>query len=134
MDQLLAPSFTPSSPFYIGADGSRSRLKYTRAILDAIHSGELARADYETYETFNLHVPTSATGVPPELLNPKKSWVAGEADFKEEVTKLAKLFEDNFKKYADEATPDVVAAGTVTHLPLSAPMLAYLVSRSHRVR
>ena len=86
------------------------RLKYTRAILDAIHSGELAKAEYETYETFNLSVPTSCTGVPSELLNPAKSWT-GAADFKEEVTKLGGLFVDNFKKYADEATEEVIKAG-----------------------
>ena len=87
-----------------------SRLKYTRAILDAIHSGELAKAEYEIYETFNLSVPTSCTGVPSELLNPAKSWT-GAADFKEEVTKLGGLFVDNFKKYADEATEEVIKAG-----------------------
>ena len=86
------------------------RLKYTRAILDAIHSGELAKAEFETYETFNLSVPKSCTGVPSELLNPAKSWT-GAADFKEEVTKLGVLFVENFKKYADEATDEVVKAG-----------------------
>ncbi|MCJ1369607.1 Protein kinase C-like 1 [Loxospora ochrophaea] len=90
--------------------GKRCPLKYTRAILDAIHSGELAKAQYETYDTFNLHVPTTCTGVPDELLNPKKSWT-GKADFKEEVTKLGGLFNENFKKYADEATPEVIKAG-----------------------
>lgn len=88
----------------------QSRLKYTRAILDAIHSGELAKAKYETYETFNLSVPTSCTGVPSELLNPAKSWT-GAADFKDEVTKLGSLFVENFKKYADEATEEVIKAG-----------------------
>ncbi|KAI9886096.1 MAG: hypothetical protein M1823_002114 [Watsoniomyces obsoletus] len=91
--------------------GKRCSLKYTRAILDAIHSGELAKAEYETYATFNLHVPTAATGVPSELLNPQKSWTAGADDFKNEVIKLAKLFNENFKKYADEATPEVINAG-----------------------
>jgi len=85
-------------------------LKYTRAILDAINSGELANVEYETYDTFNLHVPKTCTGVPDEMLNPKKSWT-GSTDFKEEVTKLGGLFVDNFKKYADEATPEVVKAG-----------------------
>ena len=86
------------------------RLKYTRAILDAIHSGDLAKAEYETYETFNLSVPTSCAGVPSELLNPAKSWT-GAADFKDEVTKLGGLFVENFKKYADEATDEVIKAG-----------------------
>jgi phosphoenolpyruvate carboxykinase (ATP) len=48
--------------------------------------------------------------VPDDLLNPAKSWT-GTADFKEEVTKLGQLFVDNFKKYADEATEDVIKAG-----------------------
>jgi phosphoenolpyruvate carboxykinase (ATP) len=86
------------------------RLKYTRAILDAIHSGELAKAEYEIYETFNLNVPKTCPGVPDELLNPAKSW-HGQADFKEEVTKLGGLFVENFKKYSDEATPEVIKAG-----------------------
>lgn len=90
--------------------GKRCPLRYTRAILDAIHSGELAKAKYEVYDTFNLPVPTTCKGVPDELLNPKKSWT-GAADFKEEVTKLGKLFVENFKKYQDEATEDVVRAG-----------------------
>lgn len=86
------------------------RLKYTRAILDAIHSGELAKAEYEIYETFNLNVPKTCPGVPDELLNPAKSW-HGQADFKEEVTKLGGLLVENFKKYSDEATPEVIKAG-----------------------
>jgi phosphoenolpyruvate carboxykinase (ATP) len=89
--------------------GKRCPLKYTRAILDSIHNGELAKAEYETYATFNLPVPTSCAGVPSELLNPEKSWTAS-TSFKEEVTKLAGLFNENFKKYSDQATPDVLAA------------------------
>ena len=115
------------------------RLKYTRAILDAIHSGELAKAEYETYETFNLHVPMSANGVPSELLNPAKSWTAGLEDFKGEVKKLATLFVDNFKKYEDEATPDVIGAGSYRFKV--APLLSLFraaclpaCSSGHRVR
>ncbi|KAL8863853.1 MAG: hypothetical protein Q9174_007527, partial [Haloplaca sp. 1 TL-2023] len=88
----------------------RCPLKYTRAILDAIHSGTLAKEEYEVYETFNLNVPVSCPGVPDELLNPKKSW-SGSTDFKEEVTKLGVLFVENFGKYRDEATEEVVRAG-----------------------
>ncbi|KAK3051857.1 Protein kinase C-like 1 [Extremus antarcticus] len=90
--------------------GKRCPLKYTRAILDAIHNGELANVEYETYDTFNLNVPKTCTNVPDELLNPKKSWT-GTADFKEEVTKLGELFNENFKKYSDEATEEVIKAG-----------------------
>lgn len=47
--------------------------------------------------------------MPDELLNPAKGWT-GASDFKGEVTKLGELFRENFKKYADEATPEVLAA------------------------
>jgi phosphoenolpyruvate carboxykinase (ATP) len=90
--------------------GKRCPLKYTRAILDAIHSGELAKAEYETYPVFNLQVPKACPGVPDELLNPKKSWTAS-TDFDEEVTKLAQLFVENFDKYKSEATDEVIKAG-----------------------
>jgi phosphoenolpyruvate carboxykinase (ATP) len=92
--------------------GKRCPLKFTRAILDAIHSGELAKVEYEVYETFNLFVPKTCPGVPSELLNPKKSWT-GSADFQDEVNKLAELFNQNFKKYTDQATPEVIAAGPI---------------------
>jgi phosphoenolpyruvate carboxykinase (ATP) len=78
---------------------------------DAIHSGELAKAKFEVYGTFDLQVPISVSGVPSEILNPQISWKMGEVDFKKEVMKLAKLFLENFKKYGDEATPDVINAG-----------------------
>ncbi|KAL2149303.1 hypothetical protein VTH82DRAFT_8651 [Thermothelomyces myriococcoides] len=93
--------------------GKRCPLKYTRAILDAIHSGELAKVEYENYEVFNLQVPTSCPNVPSDLLNPKKAWTAGAESFNAEVRKLGALFLENFKKYESEATEDVIKAGPV---------------------
>ncbi|KAH8776332.1 phosphoenolpyruvate carboxykinase-domain-containing protein [Diaporthe sp. PMI_573] len=93
--------------------GKRCPLKYTRAILDAIHSGELAKVEYENYDIFNLQVPKTCPNVPSELLNPAKAWTAGGDSFTQEVTKLGKLFNENFKKYESEATPEVKAAGPV---------------------
>jgi phosphoenolpyruvate carboxykinase (ATP) len=90
--------------------GKRCPLRYTRAILDAIHSGELAKVEYENYGIFNLQVPKTCSGVPDDLLNPAKSWT-GKANFTGEVSKLAQLFNDNFKKYSDQATDAVIAAG-----------------------
>ncbi|KAI5295963.1 Protein kinase C-like 1 [Ascosphaera acerosa] len=92
--------------------GKRCPLKYTRAILDAIHAGELAEAEYEVYPVFNLNVPKACPNVPEDLLNPVRSWT-GNAPFEQEQIKLAELFNENFKKYADKATPEVLAAGPV---------------------
>ncbi|PTB69119.1 phosphoenolpyruvate carboxykinase [Trichoderma citrinoviride] len=91
--------------------GKRCPLKYTRAILDAIHSGELAQVEFENYDVFNLQVPKTCPNVPDDLLNPKKAWTAGDDSFQREVVKLGQLFRENFKKYESEATPDVIAAG-----------------------
>ncbi|SZF00092.1 unnamed protein product [Blumeria hordei] len=91
--------------------GQRCPLKYTRAILSAIHSGELTKASYETYETFNLEVPTSCSGVPSNLLNPRNAWTAGGNSFGEEVARLGALFIKNFEKYSGEVSELVKSAG-----------------------
>ncbi|GCF01318.1 protein kinase C-like 1 [Zygosaccharomyces mellis] len=93
------------------AGGKRCPLKYTRAILDAIHDGSLSKADYETLPIFNLHTPTKVSGVPDSLLNPAKSWVEGPTKYNSAVKALATKFTGNFKIYQDQATSDVLKAG-----------------------
>lgn len=90
--------------------GKRMSLKYTRAILDAIHDGSLAKCDTVTDPVFGLHIPTSCSQVPEEILVPKNTWADGEA-FDKTATKLANLFIENFKKYESDASDDVKAAG-----------------------
>ncbi len=90
--------------------GARMKLKYTRAIIDAIHSGELAKAPTTEDPIFGLQVPTECSNVPKEILIPKNTW-ADKAAFDAAAKKLAALFADNFKKYADQATEAVRKAG-----------------------
>ncbi|BDA49194.1 Phosphoenolpyruvate carboxykinase (ATP) [Coccomyxa sp. Obi] len=82
--------------------GSRIKLRYTRAIIDAIHSGELAAAKTTTTPIFSLHVPNTCTAVPDEILNPANQW-ANKAEFDKTLGHLATLYQDNFKKYGDGA-------------------------------
>ncbi|KAG0304758.1 Protein kinase C-like 1, partial [Dissophora globulifera] len=91
--------------------GKRIALKYSRAIIDAIHNGELKTAEFETYPVFGLDIPKAVTGVPAEVLNPAVAWQGTKDDFSSTVTKLANLFNENFAKYQDQATEDVVASG-----------------------
>lgn len=49
-------------------------LKVTRAIIDAIHSGELEKVETEQLEVFGLHVPKTCPGVDPEVLMPANTW------------------------------------------------------------
>ena len=79
-------------------------------IVDAIHSGELEKAEFITDEIFGLAVPTTCPNVPSEVLVPESSW-ADKAAYKETATNLAAAFHKNFAKFADQATPEVCAAG-----------------------
>ncbi|KAJ3105410.1 Protein kinase C-like 1 [Phlyctochytrium planicorne] len=94
--------------------GKRIALKYSRAIIDAIHSGELNNddeANFEVYPVFNFKIPKKVTGVPDEVLNPRKSWLGTAENFEATVQKLGRLFVENFKAYESKADAKVKAAG-----------------------
>lgn len=78
--------------------GNRFSIPTTRAVIDAILNGELASANTQHLETLNLTIPTSVTGVAPELLNPKLSWDDTEA-YDHYAEKLADDFVANFEKF-----------------------------------
>lgn len=97
--------------------GRRISLEHTRAIVAAIHSGELAAAERQTLPLFNLQAPTSCPGVPPELLLPSTTWVDKEA-YSQQLVQLAALFVANFKKFeggsrhmSEEEVRRIVEAG-----------------------
>jgi phosphoenolpyruvate carboxykinase (ATP) len=89
--------------------GSRMPLKVTRAIVDAINSGELANAPTATDPVFGFEVPTEAPGVPGEILIPKNTW-ADKAAFDATANKLAKLFVENFAQFAEGVSREVLDA------------------------
>jgi phosphoenolpyruvate carboxykinase (ATP) len=90
--------------------GRRIKLAYTRAILDAIHAGVLARAPTRKDPVFGLDMVTECPGVPPEALLPRGTWASPER-YDEAARRLAGLFIENFKKYQDAATPEARSAG-----------------------
>ncbi|MGE0432747.1 MAG: phosphoenolpyruvate carboxykinase (ATP) [Planctomycetota bacterium] len=90
--------------------GSRMKLKFTRAIVDAIHSGELHGAATIADPVFGLAVPTACPGVPAEILQPRNTWKDAAA-YDEKARKLAGLFRENFKKYEAGASDAIKAAG-----------------------
>ncbi|MGE0141882.1 MAG: phosphoenolpyruvate carboxykinase (ATP) [Planctomycetota bacterium] len=90
--------------------GKRMSLRYTRAIIDAIHDGSLASAPKVKDPIFGLAVPTRCANVPDDVLIPKNTW-ADKAAYENTARKLAMLFHENFKKYADHASEAIRAAG-----------------------
>jgi phosphoenolpyruvate carboxykinase (ATP) len=93
-----------------GKGGERMSLKHTRAIIDAIHSGELDDVEYQRDETFGVEVPTTCPGVPAEVLIPRDTWSDPE-DYDAAASHLGRLFVENFRKYEDEASEEIRAAG-----------------------
>ena len=90
--------------------GSRMKIDFTRAMIDAIHTGELAQAPTIEDPVFGLQIPTSCTGVPSEVLVPWNTWADKDAH-RRSMLKLASLFHKNFSKYEAAASDEVRAAG-----------------------
>ncbi len=97
----------PASPRAASAARSSTRAPSSTPSTRACSRASASR----TTTSSTCRCPRRAPACPAELLNPKTAWVAGADSFNEEVTKLGRLFIDNFKKYESEATADVVKAG-----------------------
>lgn len=92
--------------------GSRIKLAFTRAIIDAIHEGSLDAVETTKDPIFGFEIPTSVNGVPADILLPRNTW-SDKAAFDAAAQKLAALFHNNFKQFEDGVNPDIVAAAPV---------------------
>jgi phosphoenolpyruvate carboxykinase (ATP) len=90
--------------------GSRIKLKYTRAIIDAIHSGALDKVVTAEDPVFGFAVPTTCPDVPSDILQPRNTW-SDKAGYDDKAKKVATLFRDNFKKYEAGTSAEIRAAG-----------------------
>ncbi|KAJ3412715.1 Protein kinase C-like 1 [Chytridiales sp. JEL 0842] len=85
--------------------GERIDLKYSRAIIDAIHSGALLESlsthPVRKLPIFKLQIPsTGVPGVPDSILDPSQAWASQDA-YMAELKKLAMLFQKNFSRFTD---------------------------------
>ena len=55
-------------------------------------------------------MPVAVDGVPDEILDPRSTW-SDPAAYDERAAALAKMFVENFEKFAADAGPDVTSAG-----------------------
>jgi phosphoenolpyruvate carboxykinase (ATP) len=88
--------------------GTRMKLAYTRAMVNAAIEGRLADVTFVPEANFGLAIPAAVPDVPSELLDPRAAW-ADAAAYDAQAKKLAGLFFENFKRFADQASPDVLA-------------------------
>jgi phosphoenolpyruvate carboxykinase (ATP) len=89
--------------------GHRMAIPHTRAMIRAALHGTIADASLVADPVFGLRVPKSVPGVPNEVLNPRATW-ADTTAYDAQATKLAGMFRENFKRYADQIGDDVKAA------------------------
>lgn len=90
-------------------EGSRMKLKYTRAMISAALNGSLNNVPTTNDTVFGFAIPDSCPDVPSEILTPRNTWENKEA-YDEKANYLAGLFINNFKKYEDGADATIIAA------------------------
>lgn len=96
--------------------GKRISLKYSRAIIDAIHSGELAGAPTQKDDLFGLDVVQTCPNVPESVLNPIDAW-SDKKLYEETSQKLISLFHENFAKFTTEVPPEISNKGAIGKRP-----------------
>jgi phosphoenolpyruvate carboxykinase (ATP) len=92
--------------------GKRMSIKDTRACIDGILNGSINDAEFDTLDTFNLKIPKALDGVKDnKVLNPRETW-EDKAEYDAMLAKLAKMFQENFRRYDDNGDEfDYASAG-----------------------
>ena len=89
--------------------GKRMKLSYTRAMITAALNGELDNVELRENQIFGLMMPIMCPHVPIEILHPRYTW-ANRDEYDVTAKKLANMFVENFKKYADQVDAEIIAA------------------------
>jgi phosphoenolpyruvate carboxykinase (ATP) len=89
--------------------GERMKLKYTRAMVNAVLSGELQNVPMTPHPIFGVDVPQSCPGVPPQFLDARGMW-ADKSAYDKSARDLARRFNKNFEKFTGVSTEIAKAA------------------------
>lgn len=90
--------------------GKRMSIAYTRAMVSAALNGSLAKVETRPDPTFGIGVPVRCPGVPDEVLSPRNTWSDKDA-YDAAAANLAKRFQENFARFADQVPAEVRDAG-----------------------
>lgn len=93
-------------------EGRRIPLTLTRSMISAALQDGLNDVPYEPHAVFGVWVPGSVSGVPPQILNPRNTWL-DKAAYDRKANELARLFISNFSKYEAEASEEILSAAPV---------------------
>jgi phosphoenolpyruvate carboxykinase (ATP) len=105
--------------------GERMNIEHTRNMVRAAINGDLDNAPTVVDPIFGLTVPTEVPGVPDEVLIPRATWADG-AEYDAMARRLAHMFHENFKAYAEGVSEAIRSAGPPdldpeADVPLSGP-------------
>jgi len=89
--------------------GSRMKLRFTRAMVQAALEGELSNVEMKKDEIFGLDLPLHVPGVPDQVLQPNLTW-DDQTQYVEKAKELAQKFRENFKKFS-EVSPEIMIKG-----------------------
>ena len=89
--------------------GARMRIDHTRTLVRAALDGKLAKVATAIHPTFGLAMPESCPDVPPEVLDPKRTWADKQA-YDRTARELSQRFETNFKQFEPYVSDAVKAA------------------------
>ncbi|MGA1875019.1 MAG: phosphoenolpyruvate carboxykinase (ATP) [bacterium] len=79
--------------------GSRIKIAYSRAMINAALRGDLDQVGYVLDPVFNVSVPQSCPDIPQNLLDPKSTWSDKQA-YDQQARSLAQKFQKNFSRFS----------------------------------
>lgn len=97
--------------------GKRIALKDTRAMVNAVLNGSLAKSQFKKDPVFSVSVPQSCPEVPSELLTPKQAW-KDKGAYEIAALKLALLFKKNFEQFSDQPDAALIGASLEAQITL----------------
>ena len=86
--------------------GSRMKIGYSRALVNAALDGTLAAGKFEKEPVFALSIPLGCPGVAREVLNPRNAW-SDKGAYDATAQKLVGMFRDNFQQFRESVTPEI---------------------------
>lgn len=93
--------------------GTRMKLKYTRAMINAVLNGDLGLYNYDNYHihsVFGVAQPRECPGVPTSVLSPRATWNNDQAYYTT-AFKLSNAFRENFKKFEQHCSEEIRRGG-----------------------
>ncbi|MCU7850560.1 MAG: phosphoenolpyruvate carboxykinase [Candidatus Thiodiazotropha sp. (ex Lucinoma kastoroae)] len=89
--------------------GNRMPIPHTRAMVNAVLDGKLNDVPMRKDPIFGVDIPTQVPDVPSEILFPRGTW-KDQAAYDAQALKLADMFRENFRLFADQVSDDIRSA------------------------